>query len=80
MSSPMKTRLSGTSTPRLLVFFNWLIRRSFWDLGIKDTEIADYIALLLANFARTENLYRVRDVRGRRLERAVEMLLEANLS
>jgi hypothetical protein len=49
-------------------------------LGIKDAEIADYIALLLANFARTENLYRVRDVRGRRLERAVEMLLEANLS
>ncbi|MFQ5842523.1 MAG: hypothetical protein ACE5I8_08810 [Thermodesulfobacteriota bacterium] len=49
-------------------------------MGIKDTEIADYIALLLANFARTENLYRIRDFRGRGLETAVEMLLEANLS
>jgi hypothetical protein len=49
-------------------------------LGIRNTEIADYIALLLANFARTENLYRIRDFRGRRLETGVEMLLEANLS
>ena len=76
----MKTSISGTSIPRLLAFFNWLTRRSFWDLGIRDTEIADYIALLLANFARTENLYRIRDFRGRRLETGVEMLLEANLS
>jgi hypothetical protein len=76
----MKTSVSGTSVPRLLAFFNWLTRRSFWDLGIRDTEIADYIALLLANFARTENLYRIRDFRGRRLETGVEMLLEANLS
>ncbi len=80
MSSPTRKISSGTSTPGLLAFFNWLIRRSFWDLGIKDTEIAEYIALLLANFARTENLYRIRDFRGRRLETAVEMLLEANLS
>ncbi|MFB0508005.1 MAG: hypothetical protein ACETWT_14845 [Thermodesulfobacteriota bacterium] len=80
MSSPMKKISSGTSTPGLLAFFTWLIRRSFWDLGMKDTEIANYLSLLLANFARTENLYRIRDFRGRRLETAVEMLLEANLS
>lgn len=76
----MNMSASGMSTPRLLAFFSWLIRRSFWDLGIRDTEIADYIALLLANFGRTENLHRIRDFRGRRLETAVEMLLEANLS
>lgn len=76
----MEKSVSGTSVPRLLAFFNWLTRRSFWDLGIRDTEIADYIALLLADFARTENLYRIRDFRGRRLETGVEMLLEANLS
>jgi len=76
----MKTSVSGASIPRLLAFFDWLVRRSFRDLGIKDTEIADYISILLANFARTENLYRIRGYQGRRLETAVEMLLEANLS
>ena len=75
----MKTSVSGTSIPRLLAFFNWLIRRSFRDLGINDAEVADYISILLAHFTRTENLYRIRDFQGRRLETAVEMLLEANL-
>jgi hypothetical protein len=49
-------------------------------LGIHDREIANYLSLMLANFARTQNLYRIRDSRGTRLETAVEMLLEANLS
>jgi len=66
--------------PRLVAFFNWLVRRSFRDLGIRDAEIADYISILLANFARTENLYWIGNYQGRRLEAAVEMLLEANLS
>jgi hypothetical protein len=76
----MKKISSGTSTPGLLAFFTWLIRRTLWDLGMKDTEIANYLSLLLANFARTENLFRIRNCRGKRLETAVEMLLEANLS
>jgi hypothetical protein len=76
----MKKSISGSTIPRLLAFFNWLIRRSFRDLGIKDAEVADYLSLLLAHFTRTENLYRIRDFQGRRLETAVEMLLEANLS
>lgn len=76
----METSLSGTPIQRLVAFFNWLVRRSFRDLGIKDKEIADYISILLASFARTENLYRIRNYQDRRLETAVEMLLEANLS
>jgi hypothetical protein len=76
----MEMSTSGSSIPRLSAFFNWLVRRTFRDLGIRDTEISDYISLLLANFAHTENLYRIRNVWGRRLESVVEMLLEANLS
>ena len=48
-------------------------------MGIKDAEVADYITHILAHFTRTENLYRIRDFQERRLETAVEMLLEANL-
>ena len=78
--SLMRTSAPGAPIQRLVVFFSWLVRRSFRDLGIKDAEIADYVSVLLANFARTENLYRIRMYHGRTLETAVEMLLEANLS
>ncbi|MBW2039660.1 MAG: hypothetical protein JRI46_08705 [Deltaproteobacteria bacterium] len=47
-------------------------------MNIKDKRVTDYISSLLTNFARTENLYRIRDQRGRRLETVVEMLLEAH--
>jgi hypothetical protein len=53
------------------------MRRSFQDLRIGEPAVAHYIADLLAEFARTENLYRIRDVQGRRLETVVELLLEA---
>jgi hypothetical protein len=76
----MRTNAPGAPTPRLVAFFSWLVRRSFRDLGIRDAEVADYVSALLANFARTENLYRIRAYHGTRLETAVEMLLEANLS
>jgi hypothetical protein len=76
----MGTSIPGEPIPRLVAFFNWLVRRSFRDLGIRDAEVADYVSALLANFARTENLYRIRTYHGTRLETAVEMLLEANLS
>jgi hypothetical protein len=76
----MEMSFSGSSIPRIQAFFNWLVRRTFRDLGIRDTDISEYISLLLATFARTENLYRIHDVRGRRLETAVEMLLEADVS
>lgn len=66
-----------TSSSRLHRFFDWLIRRAFQDLGIRDPTVGHYIAGLLAEFARSENLYRVRDLQGRRLQTVVELLLEA---
>ena len=65
------------SSSRLNRFFDWLIRRSFQDLRIKEPTVARYISDLLAEFARTENLYRIKNLQGRRLESMVEMLLEA---
>jgi hypothetical protein len=62
---------------RLKEFFAWATRRTFWDLNFRDKKVTDYICTLLTDFARTENLYRLRDQRGRRLESVVEMLLEA---
>jgi hypothetical protein len=62
---------------RLTRFFDWLIRRTFQDLRIKEPTVAQYISNLLAEFARTEKLYEIKDLQGRRLETVVELLLEA---
>ena len=61
---------------RLNEFFSWATRRTFWDLNFRDKKVTDYISTLLTDFARTENLYRIRNQKGRRLESVVEMLLE----
>ena len=64
---------------RVRKFFHWAARRSFWDLDIRESRVTDYIADVLTNFVRTENLYPFRNQRGERLETIAEMLLEANL-
>ncbi len=67
------------SRERLRSFFCWIVRRSFWDLRLREKVVSDYISDLLVSFARTENLYKIRSAKGRPLESVVEMLLEANV-
>lgn len=43
-----------------------------------DREVAAYIANLLIEFVHVENLYRIRNCRGKRLEEVGEMLVESN--
>lgn len=57
-------------------FFRRLTREVYGELGLRDEALAAYVADLLARFARTDTLYRLRDPGGRRLETIVEMLLE----
>ena len=45
---------------------------------VQDPQIAVYIAGVLTDFLHTDNLYRVRSVRGKRLEDVGEMLIESN--
>ena len=61
---------------KLRDFFQWLTLRTFQDLQSSDREVADYLSEMLARFARTDRLYRIRDAKGRVLESVVEMLLE----
>lgn len=62
--------------PSLKRFFDRLVRRSLEDLRMGGDPVADYLAALLARFARTDQLYALRGVAGERLETVVEMLLE----
>lgn len=65
---------------RLERFFYWAVRRSFHDLSITNLGIINYIISLLTEFARTDNLYRIKNAQGQRIETIVEMLLEAKNS
>ena len=67
----METR-SGDN--KLKGFFLNLVRQSFWQLGINDAMVANYVADVLTEFARTDNLYRIRGQRGRKVDSVVEML------
>jgi hypothetical protein len=46
-------------------------------LGVADPPLVDYIAELLVRFVRSDELYRVRSVRGQRLTLVADMLVEA---
>ena len=61
---------------------NHPLRRLFADLVRKelpwDQEVAAYVGGLLIDFVHVENLYRIRNCRGKRLEEVGEMLVESN--
>ena len=58
------------------------LRRFFHELAIRhfqdDRSIAEYVCGLLIDFVHIDNLYRIRNARGKRLEEVGEMLIESN--
>jgi len=59
---------------RLQRFFLAVVRQSFWQLGIYDATVAGYVAEVLGDFARADNLYKFRGQAGRKIDSMVEML------
>jgi hypothetical protein len=72
----MASRESGAAAS-LVRFFDRLVRRSLDGLRLPSEALGDYLAGLLARFARTDQLYAIRDAGGRRLDSVVELRLEA---
>ena len=68
--------IESVSSAGLRAFFQRLVFPGFAELGIGDREVGQYIVNLLARFARVDQLYRVCDARGQRLETIAEMLVE----
>ncbi len=62
---------------RLHTFFLKLTRQSFWELGINDASVAEYVADVLTDFARAENLTKIRSRPEKKLESVVEVLAES---
>ncbi|MGH7796215.1 MAG: hypothetical protein ACREQ2_15195 [Candidatus Binatia bacterium] len=65
---------NSASDNRLQKFFLKVVRQSFWQLGIYDATVADYVADVLADFARADSLYRFRSRGGRRVDNVTEVL------
>jgi hypothetical protein len=47
-------------------------------LGLRDAEISSYVADLLTEFCRTDNIYRIRDAAGNPVREVGEMLLASD--
>ncbi|MBV8205845.1 MAG: hypothetical protein JO041_03555 [Acidobacteria bacterium] len=60
-------------------FFSELVTQHFAQgVGIRDHEVAEYVANMLTEFCELEQLLRIRNTRGRRLDDVGEMILEAD--
>jgi hypothetical protein len=62
------------SDAKLQAFFLNVVRQSFWQLGIYDATVANYVADVLVEFARADKLYPIRSPSGKKVESIVEML------
>lgn len=61
------------------VFFSELVERNFETASPgEDPKVKEYISSLLCEFTDAENLYKLRDARGRRLDDVGEMLVASN--
>lgn len=58
--------------------FRELVARRFAEVGWREDDSPVYVGDLLTDFVHVDNLYRVRDARGRPLQAVAEMLVESN--
>ncbi|HZT41749.1 MAG TPA: hypothetical protein VFA07_06150 [Chthonomonadaceae bacterium] len=66
--------------PLRLLFQN-LVTRTFRDtIGIPQREVIVYIANMLAEFAHSDNIYRIQNSQGTRLKEVAAMLMEADVA
>lgn len=60
-------------------FFGELVTRTFQQaLDVRHEKVLSYIAALLCDFSSSDNLYKIRDARGRSLDDVGEMLIESH--
>jgi len=64
--------------PLRRLFTDLVERRFFRDVQVRDPRVANYVSGVLADFTHIDNLYRLRDARGRKLDDVGEMLLEGD--
>ncbi len=67
--------------PSLRRLFVTLTERNFIEkLGWGDLKVTTYISTLLTDFAHVDNLYRIKNCMGKKIEEVVEMLTDGDVS
>jgi hypothetical protein len=66
------------SHPLQQLFLELVGRRYAEEIGIRDPQIVNYVAQLLAEFCDVEQLFKIRSAVGRQLTDVGEMLMESN--
>lgn len=61
---------------QLKAFFETIVQRAFWQLGLTEQPIVDHVSAVLADFADADHLYRLRSIEGKRVDSLVSMMLE----
>ena len=70
--------VEGRRSEVLRRFFSGVTEYAFCtEIGVVDPPLVDYLSEMLVRFVRNEEIYSVRNVRGRRLDRVADMLAEA---
>ncbi len=64
--------------PLQQLFLDLVSRHYADEIGLRDPEISTYVANMLTEFCDVEQLFRLRDAGGRKLNDVGEMLLESN--
>jgi hypothetical protein len=74
-----RQKITMRASDRLRALFEELARNAFLrELHYHDPEVIFYLSSLLTDFTRTEQLYKIKNVSGRRLDDVGEMLIESN--
>lgn len=68
----------GQTHPLRQLFKDLVWRRYYTDVQLRDSRLVNYVSGVLVDFTHVDNLYHIRDARGRRLEDVGEMLIESN--
>lgn len=77
MQTPLRQPAPIPEGHPLRRLFHSLTEASFEQVGIHDLEIMVYVTGLLIDFVHIDNLYRLRDAHGRRVEYLFDMQLES---
>jgi hypothetical protein len=73
-----RTRRISQEHPLRKLFQELVWRHFFRGAQLYDSDIAEYVSGVLTDFTYVDNVYRIRNAGGRRLEEVAEMLVESN--
>jgi len=73
-----KTRRAISDDHPIRILFQRLTERGMHQLNLHDSETIQYITNLLTEFVQIENMYRIKDGAGRRLQYLFDMLTQAS--